>query len=308
MACLEGGPVGAGSLAAGGGAPSRVGWRPSRPCRERGRCAQAATWAWAAVLAHAGAPFPSLDLSRRIWSDDPASCAQAIKGGDFGEAANPNFFSILLPSRHSHPAARKHRRLDDGEPLFSLLCLLFSFYQLRRTSAAKELWFLADRALLLPLCFFFLCRARPAARRLLADRDVVILTERFPGWPSDLSVLLFLKKMSMADRTCCSNYVFSFFPCLCFCAFSSIWPLVHWSTCSSFVTPLAIQPYASRSLSFFFCITWTQPKNTVVLMAVSGYTYTHIQPHVFDPSLLCECMYEMCYNLWDRVRRSKTWM
>ena len=29
-------------------------------------------------------------------------------------------------------------------------------------------------------------------------------------------------------------------------------------------------------------------------MAVSGYTYTHIQPHVFDPSLLCECMYEMC--------------
>jgi hypothetical protein len=192
MACLEGGPVGAGGLAAGGGAPSRARWRPSRPCRERGRRAQAATWAWAAVLAHAGAPFPSLDLSRRIWSDDPASCAQAIKDGDFGEAANPNFFSILLPSRHSHPAARKHRRLADGEPPFSLLCLLFSFYQLRRTSAAKELWFLADRALLLPLCFFSLPRSsgRKEApgwpRRGYPDRAVPWLTE----W--SLSVLLFL--------------------------------------------------------------------------------------------------------------------
>jgi hypothetical protein len=201
MACLEGGPVGAGGLAAGGGAP-----RPQPG---------------------PGPPFwptrapPPLDLSRRIRSNDPASCAQAIKGENFGEAVNPNFFSILLPSRHSHPAARKHRRLADGEPPFSLFCHLFSFCQPHRTSAAKELWFLANRALLLPLSFFS-CRARP--------------------------VLLFLKKMSMADRTCCSNSVFSFFPCLCFCAFSSIWPLVHWSTCSSFVTPLAIQPYASRSL------------------------------------------------------------
>ena len=175
----------------GGGAPSRARWRPSRPCRERGRRAQAATWAWAAVLAHAGAPFPSLDLSRRIWSDDPASCAQAIKDGDFGEAANPNFFSILLPSRHSHPAARKHRRLADGEPPFSLLCLLFSFYQLRRTSAAKELWFLADRALLLPLCFFFFAA-------LVRPQGGSWLTATWLSWPSG----------SLADRviSLCSSF------------------------------------------------------------------------------------------------------
>jgi hypothetical protein len=72
----------------------------------KGRAQWAATWAQAAFLAHAASPSLPLDLSRRIRSDSPASCAQVIKSEDFGEAVNPNFISILLPSRHSHPAAR----------------------------------------------------------------------------------------------------------------------------------------------------------------------------------------------------------